>query len=170
MRTANDFITQILPFQILEPENWLEIDKMARIRIENIVAESIEEGECLARSNTINGAGALATWAKEFLPRFGITNKIISILSKKLQGQYEDQLYVFSFFLTPLPELFNIKPLSSKCIKNICNAVKNEQDFVCGGLRTILEEEFWTLPDEWQTIIIEFLPEFKKFDIDDIPF
>lgn len=48
---------QVLPF-----ENWMNIKELARIRIENMILQSIENGKYMVEMDRCNG-GSLGTWA-----------------------------------------------------------------------------------------------------------
>ena len=67
LKTTHDDGDIRMTLQILQPELWPKINEVARLRIENKLIKSIQQGEAGYEGQTINGAGALGTWAKDYL-------------------------------------------------------------------------------------------------------
>lgn len=86
-------------FQILLPEHWGQISEIARLRIENIVFNSIQEGQS-ANGELVESRGWLATWGRKFLGHF---ENVFSIQWELIEKLKSDDLlgqdYVIEFFL-----------------------------------------------------------------------
>ncbi len=70
LKTTQENIDIRLTLQMLPPILWKNLNMAARMRAENILIKSIEEGKANSQGKTLNGAGALGTWAGEFLQHF----------------------------------------------------------------------------------------------------
>jgi len=105
--------------QLINPELWKLINPVARMRAENILLQSIQEGEADSKGKT-NG-GALGTWANDFLQYFESKNRARSLILQKIRGRYSERIYIFTFFLPNLPSLFDESQQKDKCIQAICN-------------------------------------------------
>lgn len=92
-----------LILQILPAEKWPLIDEAARIRIENILIESIKEGK-YDKDLDMND-GWLGTWAQDYAKYFILRYPLYSCLIKKLQGSEQDKNYVGEYFLWRVPDI-----------------------------------------------------------------
>lgn len=88
------YILQILPF-----EYWLEIKEISRIRIENMLMDSIREGNYLVDADATNG-GALGSWlAWGQIKYMTFIKDFVNVLLKKLDNGSDTEIdYVIQFF------------------------------------------------------------------------
>lgn len=167
LKTTQDTGDLRLTLQILPPILWKNLNMTARMRAENILIKSIEEGKANSQGNTLKGAGALGTWAREFLEHFEFKYRAGGTILKKLGGSYDEQMYIFVFFLSQLPAIYDGSYQKESCIQAVCKAVKEE------GFDTYLAERlsgsYWSFPEDWRNTIKSELPDLK-IDEDDIPF
>lgn len=164
---VDDYTSIRISLEILDPPNWKMIERSARLRIENILLDSIREGRSYSCNSIIDDMGAIGTFGREYLIMFNNQPELRITFLHKLKADYSEQVYVFCFFLNWLPSIFTTKVQMETCIKLICNAVISEENYVDGGLRSILESEYNNLPDEWRTGITALIPDIND---DIIPF
>jgi len=167
LKVADDYASIRITLSILDNSHWKNIDKSSRLRLEKILLDSILDGRCNSCDSLINGDGAIATFGREFLIQFGNLVALRKIIINKLNSDYSEQFYVFCFFLHLLPQIFKNKYQMVICVKDLCGAVKAEENFVNGGLRSTLESQFYYLPHEWREEIIKLIPELED---DNIPY
>jgi uncharacterized protein (TIGR02391 family) len=166
LKTTQDNTDLRVTLQMLPPVLWKSLNMMARMRAENILIKSIADGRANSQGNTLNGEGTLATWADEFLQYFELKYQAGDTILKKIEGNFEEQMYIFAFFLRKLPSIYDGSYLKESCISAICKAVK-EEGFDC-DLEKRLTSTYWSLPEDWRNSIISELPNLKVDD--EIPF
>ena len=158
----------------LDPEYWPRLDEIARLRIEHRLIRCMEDGRYITETERCTG-GALATWDREFLPKFTPKQDAVHTLAGKLDSSSrEAQDYVFHFFFLQLCHLA-VKPswhLGDILIKGL-KAGNNR-------LKTAIEE-FASFEDyPWTKQLQEALAAFEPADPvpmegelmeeDDVPF
>ena len=163
--TQNNTIIRLI-LQILPPDLWNKLSETARIRVENILIKSIEEGEANDQGKIINKAGWLGTWAQGFIKYFESKDKLKYVILKKLNQNFNEQMYVFSYFLNELPDLFKDSILGQECIRSLCDIVKEDNSNL--GFKERLIEAYLSFPEDWQNFVKNELP-YLDMD-DDIPF
>ncbi len=171
LKVTQDNTDLRLSLQLLPPELWKKLNITSRMRTENILLKSIEEGKANSQGKTINGAGALGTWASKFVQYFELKNQVGRIIVQKLNGSFDEQVYVFKFFLRQLPLIYDGSYLKENCIKALCKAV-NEEGFIgnfTSDLERFLKDEFFSFPEDWRKLILVELPNLN-FEDDEIPF
>lgn len=134
--------------QILPPKYWKEIEEISRLRIENKIIESIDEGKYFDFKKT--SEGWLATWSREFLEYFLLEEELcLSIFSKFCSSNKPQHEYVAQYFYRYInQELKNpnsntifliIDSLKSGNI-NVFNYLKNKDDAIKKNFKSSLEE------------------------------
>jgi uncharacterized protein (TIGR02391 family) len=110
LRETNEDTIIRTVLQALRPPYWLEIDEIARIRVENRILKAVEDGRYdIQKKKCI--AGAYATWATDFLPFFTLKEELLGVLVEKLRSTSRtSQDYVFRFFLDDLDSLAEKPP------------------------------------------------------------
>ena len=89
-------------------DTYAEIDKLAQLRIEDLIIKSINNGKVETRFNDggnekrCNNEGSLATWISEKLGLLGNKEKIINALFYKLSHEETEQEFVFKYFSTAI--------------------------------------------------------------------
>lgn len=86
-------------------DTYIEIDKLAQLRIEDLMIKSINAGKY---ENVYNfesdtnekkcTAGSLSTWISKKIDLLGNKDAIVNLLFKKLEREYSEQEFVFTYF------------------------------------------------------------------------
>lgn len=155
-----------LTLQLLPPNLWPRLNEAARLRAENILIKSIREGQSGSDGTLVKGAGALGTWARDFLPYFDLKSQAGKAVLDKLRQDESSQQYIFSFFLGVLPSLYGTSYRKNLCIEAITQAVKDEFG---NSLVQQLRRHYWSFPEDWKHALQENLPDLIQEE-DDIPF
>jgi uncharacterized protein (TIGR02391 family) len=100
------FVLEILPGAL-----WVNIDEIARIRIENKLIDSVRSGawsddrdRCLA--------GGLGTWIGRILSHLTLKDELWRTIASKLRSDVEEErAYAFRFFADRAPDSFASPPL-----------------------------------------------------------
>ena len=102
LKTTEDDATIRIATEVFAGDEWNRIARIARLRIENRLLKSLEEGEYKATYGTCSG-GALGTWLANIIDVMELRNRAIYILTKKLSSpSRNEQDYVFRFFFRHL--------------------------------------------------------------------
>lgn len=89
---------------IVPGKHWNNIDEIVRIRIENILFESLKSGELSMEGDKCKN-GALATWIQtEHLMNFQSISNWTYVIVKKLSGSYSEKAYIDKFFWNKICE------------------------------------------------------------------
>lgn len=85
-------------------DTYAEIDKLAQLRIEDLILKSINMGNYESQfyidgaEKKCNKEGSLSTWINNKLELLGNKETIINLLFKKLDREYTEQEFVFKYF------------------------------------------------------------------------
>ena len=149
LKIARDEKTVRSSLQLLPPRLWPSLSEAARLRIENKLLRSIQEGEAYANSDRTKGA--LGTWARDFLPYFSNRDEIARILVNKLEDDNaDDRRYVLRFFMGVLPLVMLSNWHTQRCIDAICKAVRDGEMEATEGLKTWIGG----YPERWQKAFV----------------
>ena len=165
-----------LNLQILPPELWPKISKVARLRIEVILIRSIQEGKSYSDDkDDINKEGALGIWARDFLRYFRLREKVSWILLSKLRSKpeegydydygeenLEDRSYVVRFFFSVLPEVITEDWEIREFVQVISSAVRHGDSNVRQRLLDSIRNSYF--PEEWQKEFAENLKDLTDPD------
>ena len=98
-------------------DTFADIDKLAQLRIEDLMLKSINAGKYENVYNFENHtnekkctAGSLSTWINNKLDLLGNKEAIVNLLFKKLDREYAEQKFVFTYF----SEIITKKPSEYK--------------------------------------------------------
>ena len=90
-------------------DTYAEIDKLAQLRIEDLMLKSLNAGKYENVYDFENDthekkctAGSLSTWINNKLDLLGNKEAIINLLFKKLDREYAEQEFVFKYFLSAI--------------------------------------------------------------------
>lgn len=161
--------------QILPLDNWHRIKEVARIRIENIIMESIKNGKYLRELQKTNG-GWLATWVSYGkVKHLTFVQDIISMLIRKLDSSDNTEIdYVLHFFWDDI--LYNIEHPNHKFNRIIKQKLKQGDKRFYDALAYEFD---WSDPDDESILVKTLKEDFENFvekeqtiDIsdDDLPF
>ena len=102
LKTTEDNATIRTVTQVFSGEKWNQITRIARLRIENRLLNSVKEGEYDSNSQQCL-RGGLGTWLGNVFDEMELKDKAISILTEKLSSSdRKGQDYVFTYFLRRL--------------------------------------------------------------------
>ncbi len=99
LKVVDDYSSIRLTLEMLEPLHWTSIEKTARLRLEKILMESIVSGRSDSCDSVIDDNGAIGTFSGKFISQFSNLSELRKIFLKKLNSGYDEQFYVFCFFL-----------------------------------------------------------------------
>ena len=107
-KTGDDFLIGVI--QLLKPKDWPKLQKIARIRIENKLIESIKEGFLLTSGRCTGGA--LGAWATRLFPFFILKKEAFSAVNNLLfSGNRKKEAYALEYLARSLPTFID-KPNS----------------------------------------------------------
>ncbi len=105
LRQSNDERALLRTIQLLNPEYWLKIDEIARLRTENRIISDIQDGR-FDRNSGKCLAGSLATWSTDLWAKFGLKSDAYRVVLMKLQSSSEEsQDYALEFCFSMLDKL-----------------------------------------------------------------
>jgi uncharacterized protein (TIGR02391 family) len=91
--------------QLFPIENWHRVDEISRLRIENRLLKSIEEGAYDGAKEKIY-SGSLGTWAGKRTKYFTLKTEMLTAIIRKLAGGgYFEQDYIFGYLFDEIPKL-----------------------------------------------------------------
>jgi Protein of unknown function (Hypoth_ymh) len=94
--------------QCLQPETWLDLDEIARLRIEHRLINDTKDGRYDDGNKRCVG-GSLETWGRAFFPFFTLREEALRTLVAKLwSNSREQQDYVFEYFFSSLDTLSDV--------------------------------------------------------------
>ena len=163
LKTTRDITDIRIVLQVLPPKLWPRIDEVARLRTENKLLRSIEEGRADANRRHKTAAGALGTWAQRFLEYFSESSRweVWPTFRRKMESEiYLERRYIAEFFMRSLPKVCNTSYKRDQCIEIICEAVR-EGDSV---FREELLSAFASFPQDWRDKVYENLAELEEVD------
>lgn len=111
-------------FHYFMEDTYSEIDRLAQLRVEDLVYKSIDQGAYEEVYNSTSGEvewrcnkkGALSTWVNEKFRLLNNREKIEGLLFRKLNREYEEQKFVFERFTSAIdkkPSEFNESEISA---------------------------------------------------------
>lgn len=169
LRETNEDSVVLTLLQALQPAHWLRIDELARIRIENRILKSVEDGRYDAQKRKCL-AGAYATWATDFLQFFTLKDELAVVLVRKLRSSSRaSQDYVFQFFFTHFDSLADKPPHA--LITVLTNGLKagDVRFFHAIDSALLWKDKFW--PNKLSEALHSFVPAQPTIEDDDeVPF
>jgi len=173
--------------QMLPPNLWQNIDEIARIRIENMLIQSIAKGTFIGQHYENNRN--FGVYAKEYIPYFTLKAEFANTIIEKLSKESELG-FVYKFFFDSLPNIMDEFPnTKSRFIARLAHFIGDEdtsQDW-----KDWLRLKIVELPDDWKVSFSKQLVNVRnedgsvydlksiddlnrkkipRFNIDDIPF
>lgn len=91
-------------FHYFMKDTYSDIDRLAQLRVEDLIQKSIRAGEAESfyddnrKKIKCNSEGSLSTWINDKLDFLSNKKQIVETLFRKLNGNYSEQLFVFSYF------------------------------------------------------------------------
>ncbi len=120
-------------FNHFDSSIWKKLDQLVRIRIEEMIYNSINKGRQIIdlRTNKVksNPEGSLATWTNKWIDVFSNKEEIIECLIRKLSYDEEGK-YVLNYHLSVVSNEKVLKKYSKKIIEGLKNNKKNYKDLI----------------------------------------
>jgi uncharacterized protein (TIGR02391 family) len=102
LRESNDNAELNNLLQLLNPEYWLQLDEVARLRTESRLIQNLREGRYNAKTKKCL-SGALTTWSRDFWQHFSLKSEIMSTVARMLSSDnVQAQDYVFEYIFAYL--------------------------------------------------------------------
>lgn len=151
-----------LTLQLLPADHWPRISEVARIRVENMLIESIKEGQVLESGKMqvfysaegVPKSGAFGTWSISFIPYFTLVRQLGKVLDNKLADSYDHRRYVVGHFMNALPMVFTEPRQIQCCVHRIAEVVEEEMDDPNPDRRAyvkaIVVDFLYLRQDEWR--------------------
>jgi uncharacterized protein (TIGR02391 family) len=171
--TSND-ATIIVVIGILPSEYWCKCSELAQIRTEERLIASIRDGKYNRRRNKCLW-GSLGAWGSLLLSRFVLKNKLVTVLSGKLDSaDPNEQDYVFRYFF---PGVFIDFPNSLPLLVSALRKGLRAGDFRFRDAASALPWDIpWEQDNPWVLALkddfVKFVesPPIESVTDDDIPF
>lgn len=141
--------------QIIPVNFWLRLREISRLRIENRIIKSIEEGgKHTILKNTLWSTelwSDLGTWSRDFLPYFKLRQQVANVFVAKLQGNEDAQNYVAKYFFSVLPQVITAESQINQVVSSIVKSVVTGNTQV----RESLVKWMYVFTDEWETSLVQ---------------
>lgn len=167
LKTTEDDATIRLATKVFAGEEWHQIARIARLRIEHRLLKSLKAGKYNSTSERCL-AGALGTWVQNILPSMETEAQAVHLLTEKLTSSCrEEQDYVFNYFFDYLVE-YGMTPkdaLSELCRDGLSSGDRRYYDALYR--KALLSDA------EWVTELQPLLNAFEEqpfVEDDDLPF
>ncbi|QSX07244.1 TIGR02391 family protein [Sedimentibacter sp. zth1] len=153
--------------KIFDPKYWYKVDKVARLRIENLLYEDIKNGKYNKEDNCCI-EGALATWIdNEHFNHFSDTEKWSRLLVEKLESdEAMEKEYVKEYFWDSLVHI-NRNELYYSLKEYIRKGLKSKDEFVITNVEI---EICYDYSHPWWQIFEEELKNYTNIEYIDITF
>lgn len=118
--TVTDDFSIRMFFDHFEPTIWKKLDKLIKVRIEEMVYDSIKEGKSYIdiKKEKIDYTGSLGTWVNDWVEQFSNESDIIDLLFNKLESK-EEADYVLKYFYDIITNEELLKKYSYKIINKL---------------------------------------------------
>ena len=151
-------------------DDWLRCSELSRLRAENRLIKSIQEGR-LDRSTGRSKQGGLGTWAAGIAEHFQSKGQLISAINSKLTSDDpEGRAYAFKFFF---PTLRSLQPKPPAYVVETLARLLSEQDEDAYAALGFVEYPEFAEP-AWAEALLEpyknFIPRPPQITDDDVPF
>jgi uncharacterized protein (TIGR02391 family) len=162
------------------PSIWPKLDEIARIRIENMIIESVREGKWVRKSDRLL-AGHLGTWITTIIDHLTLKRELWSEVSRKLgSSNIGEQDYALQYFMPYVEGQYKAPPPSLCAIvnkhlragdvrfKELAESWARDVDFDEGPIERPVDHH-------WRAPFIEALENFTESkpgfeDPEDVPF
>lgn len=153
---------------------WSQLDEVARLRVENKLLKSVEEGDYSIAQEKCR-RGALGTWLDDIAEEFSMKKELATVLIRKLRSDnFEEQEYVFRFLVGPLfiavgqKETETFRRLMLKGLKAGDQRFKDALNYLGFFYDAEWSEELSQALDEF--VAVEPTRPVNPFEDDDLPF
>jgi len=170
----NDIVSIV---RLIEPKFWPILDDDVKIRIENVIIESVREGYYDMYEGIKKGH--LGTWARDIGGYFKLRRELGEAIIEQLNSNWYAQNYIAEYFIYNLSSIIIDSDLIRRCCNNISYATLSNN---AKHLKKLLKDNFSFFPTQWKELILKYGLKYKEYDIeyfeslrklnaeDDIPF
>jgi len=170
----NDIVSIV---RLIEPKFWPILDDDVKIRIENVIIESVREGYYDMYEGIKKGH--LGTWARDIGGYFKLRRELSEAIIEQLNSNWYAQNYIAEYFIYNLSSIIIDSDLIRRCCNNISYATLSNN---AKHLKKLLKDNFSFFPTQWKELILKYGLKYKEYDIeyfeslrklnaeDDIPF
>jgi len=154
----NDIISII---RLIEPKLWPILDDDVKIRIENVIIESVREGYYDMYEGIKKGH--LGTWAGDIGGYFKLRRELGEAIIEQLNNNWYAQNYIAEYFIYYLSSIIIDNDLIRRCCNNISYATLSNN---AKHLKKLLKDNFSFFPTQWQELILKYGLKYKEYDIE----
>lgn len=153
-------------FNHFNTDVWAKLDELIKVRIEEMVYNSIDKGKSYIDPRTMEKdyTGSLGTWTSRWIEKFNNSSGIIELIFKKMRCK-EEADYVIVYFNNILTDRENLRTYSERVI----NGLKNGKEQYKEMLDTIM-----FFDDKEDELLGLFRDEYNNFKVkieeDELPF
>jgi hypothetical protein len=162
LQKADNLTHPALVIKILPADLWPRIERMCRLRIENMFVKELDEAFWVPESRFTNSPHS--TWIRGIAKYFLRKQPLRQVIVKKLRKEDFDQHnFVAQFFLKSgvLPGIFESEQQMLECIGAICDSVRSGNEFVKDCLVEYVRED---VPPAWEHVLSEQLADWADPD------
>lgn len=148
-------------FCILRPALWQKVGRATRTRLENRIITALQEGACYTGMHGERIVdGALATWARAFMPFFDSRETVCARLCDKLASdRADDRAYVAELFLPTLVSTAGSRWRMQSAGHAIADAILRRDDRL---VKKEVQRLLW--PRDWLSMLRQELAEVEESD------
>lgn len=138
-----------LLIKVLPIDYWGRIEKLTRMRLENMMIETIKQSWLDSRNQRSNKA--LSSWAATIAPQFTLRAKLKNAVHEQLQSlDFDRQNLIAKYFLKSLPAIYSGHNAHMKvCVNQLVSILKQGNEFMKNELVTVIPN----YPQDWKTEI-----------------
>jgi hypothetical protein len=156
-RTVKDLKSIRQIFVMLTPEMWVDIDELAKTRIEHMVLKSLESGEYIVEYDNVLHDGWFATWFNRFLAYASHKELFRQSITHKLAKEDTERAYIFQFFMHALPQLYDeiVEYRVTLCAASICEALNTDNPEYSIFFADKFRKNWYRFSETWHNIFQE---------------
>lgn len=128
---------------VLRSDMWTLINKVDRIRLENMIIQDLKEGKISPNEET----GILGALGRKFGEYFTLREQLVDAIIERLGDYRYSQNYIAKYYLSFLPKIFiSTEEITIACKLIVISTVSAK----CQNMRTSLPEKVKKYPDTWR--------------------
>lgn len=154
----NDIVSIV---RLIEPKFWPILDDDVKIRIENVIIESVREGYYDMYEGIKKGH--LGTWARDIGEYFKLRRELGEAIIEQLNSNWYAQNYIAEYFIYNLSSIIIDSDLIRRCCNNISYATLSNN---AKHLKKLLKDNFSFFPTQWKELILKYGLKYKEYDIE----
>lgn len=154
----NDIVSIV---RLIEPKFWPMLDDDVKIRIENVIIESVREGYYDMYEGIKKGH--LGTWASNRGEYFKLRIELGEAIIDQLNSNWYAQNYIAEYFIYNLSSIIIDSDLIRRCCNNISYATLSNN---AKHLKKLLKDNFSFFPTQWKELILKYGLKYKEYDIE----